>query len=82
MTTHRIFDPTFKVLYNSYYNTVGDKHPRPERGLLSRPSLDEVRAYRTHVDTAMIALLGDPIIGAAVQQLLALGVNHEQQHRN
>ena len=78
---YRIFDPAFKVLYNSYYNTVGDKHPRPERGLLSRPSLDEVRAYRTHVDTAMNALLGDPIIGAAVQQLLALGVNHEQQHQ-
>ena len=78
---YRAFDPAFKVLYNSYYNTVGDKHPRPERGLLSRPSLDEVRAYRTHVDTAMVALLGDPIIGAAVQQLLALGINHEQQHQ-
>lgn len=78
---YRVFDPAFKVLFNSYYNTVGDKHPRPERGLLSRPSLDAVRAYRTHVDTAMVALLGDPIIGAAVQQLLALGINHEQQHQ-
>ncbi len=78
---YRAFDPAFKVLYNSYYNTVGDKHPRPERGLLSRPSLDAVRGYRAHVDDAMAALLADPVVGAGVQQLLALGLNHEQQHQ-
>ena len=43
---YRPFDPRFRVLFNSYYNAVGDRHPRPERGLLSRPSLDDVRAYR------------------------------------
>jgi len=46
------------VLFQLYYNAVGDRHPRPERGMLSRPGLDEILAYRHHVDTAMLALLG------------------------
>src|SRR5262245_22924076 len=46
---YRQFDPAYRVLFNSYYNAVGDKHPRPERGLLSRPGFDEVMAYRAHV---------------------------------
>ena len=78
---YRVFDPAFKVLFNSYYNTVGAKHPRPERGLLSRPSLDRVLAYRAHVDAAMQALLADEMRAASVQQLLTLGINHEQQHQ-
>ena len=75
------FDPAFKVLFNSYYNGVGDKHPRPERGLLSRPSLERVMAYRAHVDAAMAALLQDELRAASVQQLVTLGINHEQQHQ-
>ena len=75
------FDPAFKVLFNSYYNGVGDKHPRPERGLLSRPSLDRVHGYRAHVDVAMIAFLRDELRAASVQQLITLGFNHEQQHQ-
>ena len=54
---YRAFDSAYRVLFNSYYHTVGDKHPRPERGMLSRPSLQEVLAYRQHVDQAMLAVL-------------------------
>jgi len=52
------FHPDFRVLFNSYYNAVGDQHPRPDRGLLTRPSLDRVFEYRAHVDRSVLALLG------------------------
>ncbi len=75
----RPFNPAFRVLFNSYYNAVGDKHPRPQRGLLTRPGLDEVIAYRTDVDRRMLALLaGD---AAEFVELLELGLHHEQQHQ-
>jgi ergothioneine biosynthesis protein EgtB len=77
---YRPFDPQFRVLFNSYYNAVGDRHPRPERGLLSRPSLDEVRAYRAHVEHELAHLLArtdDPELAA----LIELGIHHEQQHQ-
>src|SRR5438552_17832738 len=51
---YAVFDPNFRVLFNSYYHGVGDRHPRPERGLLSRPDLTTVRAYRARVDHAMV----------------------------
>ena len=72
--------PQFRVLFNSYYVGVGERHPRPERGLLSRPSLEEVRAYRTHVDGRMLALLGTPAWRERAA-LIELGLNHEQQHQ-
>jgi ergothioneine biosynthesis protein EgtB len=75
------FDASFKVLFNSYYNAVGNKYPRPDRGLLSRPSLDRVLAYRAHVDAAMQRFLQDEIRAASAQQLITLGFNHEQQHQ-
>ena len=75
------FDRSFKVLFNSYYNTVGDKHPRPDRGLLSRPSLDRVLEYRAFVDAAMREFLADDVRAASVYQLITLGLNHEQQHQ-
>ena len=78
---YRPFDPAFKVLFNSYYNGVGDKHPRPERGLLSRPSLDTVLAYRAHVDDAMRACCDDAAQDASLAALIELGLNHEQQHQ-
>jgi len=77
---YKPFDPAFKVLFNSYYNGVGDKHPRPERGLLSRPSLADVLAYRDHVDAAMQAFLAGPL-APDVPSLVTLGLHHEQQHQ-
>lgn len=77
---YRLFHPSFRMLFNSYYNSVGDKHPRPSRGLLSRPSLQEVHAYRAHVDAAMAELL-DRDSDAAAAGLIELGINHEQQHQ-
>src|SRR5207248_8816418 len=74
-------DPTFRVLFNSYYNAVGTKHPRPRRGLLSRPSLDTVRGYRAHVDEGMARLLSDDARAGELAALIELGVNHEQQHQ-
>lgn len=81
---YRAFDPAYRVLFNSYYNAVGDKHPRPERGMLSRPGLEEVLAYRHHVDQAMLAVLFSPALAAlpvAVATLVELGLHHEQQHQ-
>jgi ergothioneine biosynthesis protein EgtB len=78
---YRPFDPAFRVLFNSYYNAVGEKHPRPERGLLSRPGLEEVLAYRRHVDEAMVGLLAEKRPPADVLELIELGLNHEQQHQ-
>ncbi|KQQ89118.1 ergothioneine biosynthesis protein EgtB [Massilia sp. Leaf139] len=76
----RPFHEAFRVLFNSYYNGVGAKHPRAQRGLLTRPALDEVRAYREDVDARMLRLLegeGD----AALSELVLLGLQHEQQHQ-
>jgi ergothioneine biosynthesis protein EgtB len=78
---YRLFDPAFRVLFNSYYNAVGEKHPRPERGMLSRPALPEVLAYRSHVDDAMLHLIGAAGLPADVAALIELGLNHEQQHQ-
>ncbi len=78
----RPFNPAFRVLFNSYYNAVGDKHPRAERGLISRPDLTEVLAYRAHVTARVAELLpaleaGDP----EFTRLMWLGCHHEQQHQ-
>ncbi|UTY60234.1 ergothioneine biosynthesis protein EgtB [Massilia sp. erpn] len=78
------FHPAFRMLFNSYYNGVGDKHPRPRRGLLTRPALSEVRAYRANVDQRMARLQGSVLDGAArdrLAMLLTLGLEHEQQHQ-
>src|SRR4051812_16341722 len=77
---YRLFDPHFRVLFNSYYHGVGDRHPRPERGLLSRPDLANVRAYRSHVDHAMRDVLAHDI-AADLAALIELGLQHEQQHQ-
>ena len=74
------FHPAFRVLFNSYYNGVGDKHPRPRRGLLTRPSLDEVRAYRHNVDGRIARLLAAGS-APALAGLVELGLQHEQQHQ-
>lgn len=77
------FDESFRVLFNSYYNLVGDQHPRPERGLISRPSLTEVLAYRAHVDghvRRLFAAKGGALDGV-LAETFAIGLNHEQQHQ-
>jgi len=78
---YRPFDPWYRGLFNSYYNAVGTQHPRPERGLLSRPSLDEVRSYRTHVESHLGPLVARADHDAGVASLLELGLQHEQQHQ-
>ncbi len=75
------FHPMFRVLFNSYYNGVGEKHPRPQRGLLTRPPLNEVRAYRHQVDERIAALLAQNDLTIELFALLETGVQHEQQHQ-
>ena len=74
------FHPAFGYLFNSYYEAVGARHPRPIRGLLTRPSLEEVRAYRGHVDASMQQLLAGRI-DESTSSLVELGLHHEQQHQ-
>jgi ergothioneine biosynthesis protein EgtB len=76
---HR-FDDEFAYLFNSYYEAVGDRHPRAERGLLSRPGADEVGRYRRHVDAGLARLL-DRGVDDDVARLVELGLHHEQQHQ-
>jgi len=73
------FYENWGFLFNSYYEAEGPRHARPKRGMLSRPSLDEVRAYRAHVDEALESAL--PGLPSAALQLVELGINHEQQHQ-
>ncbi|MCY4272852.1 MAG: ergothioneine biosynthesis protein EgtB [bacterium] len=77
---YREHHPAFGFLFNSYYEAVGERHPRPERGNLSRPSCEEVAAYRACVDQAMEKLLARPCDDATAA-LVALGLHHEQQHQ-
>ncbi len=75
------FDAAFRVLFNSYYNGVGARHPRPQRGLLTRPGMREVRAYRANVDARMMRLLAAQPGDADLSALVELGLQHEQQHQ-
>lgn len=76
---YRPFDDRFAYLFNSYYDGEGERHPRPKRGLLSRPSLDRVREWRSRVDEALDAALESLPVEAL--DLIELGINHEQQHQ-
>jgi ergothioneine biosynthesis protein EgtB len=78
---YRLFDDSFNYLFNSYYEQVGDRHPRPERGLLTRPALQQVRAWRNHVDEAMQALITARGEEPGIAALAVLGLHHEQQHQ-
>ena len=75
------FHPAFRVLFNSYYNAIGDRHPRPQRGMLTRPSLVDVRAYREDVDDRLRRVIGMRTGDKALQALVVLGLHHEQQHQ-
>jgi ergothioneine biosynthesis protein EgtB len=80
---YRHYHPDFVRLFNSYYEQVGEYHPRPKRGLLSRPTVKEVYAYRAYVDQAMLALLDQETspLSAQIEHLTRIGLNHEQQHQ-
>jgi ergothioneine biosynthesis protein EgtB len=73
----------YVYLFNSYYNAVGPQYARPQRGLVTRPTVADVAAYRAHVDTHMTALLGGDAAmhGQVAPEVLELGLNHEEQHQ-
>tara|TARA_R110000782_G_scaffold12913_5_gene38264 strand:- start:7279 stop:9654 length:2376 start_codon:yes stop_codon:yes gene_type:complete len=79
----RAFNPAFRVLFNSYYQQVGERHPRPRRGVLTRPGLGEVMAYRDTVDDRVRSLLRSAPARdrASFAPLIELGLQHEQQHQ-
>src|SRR5690348_6699059 len=80
---YRVFDPAYNHLFNSYYEAMGPRHPRPARGLLSRPGVAEIARYRAHVTAAMERLIAtaDTAAFAAFAPLIDLGVAHEEQHQ-
>ncbi len=81
---YRVFDERFHFLFNSYYEAEGPRQPRPERGLITRPGLAEVKAYRQHVDEATLKLLKDASGGNSWTRIVALldmGCHHEEQHQ-
>ena len=75
------FNAAFRVLFNSYYQGIGERHPRAQRGLITRPTLAEVKAYRAQVDARMLALLAARQGDAEIEALVTLGLHHEQQHQ-
>ena len=77
---YRTFDPSYSFLFNSYYEALGSRQPRPLRGLITRPTLEEILAYRAHVDAEMEKFWLLPP-SARVMELVELGCHHEQQHQ-
>jgi len=80
MPGYEVFHPKFGYLFNSYYEAVGQRHPRPQRGLLSRPTVEEVYRYRAYVDEGMRSLLSTTL-SPDLRDLITLGLHHEQQHQ-
>jgi ergothioneine biosynthesis protein EgtB len=79
---YRVFDETFNYCFNSYYESQGERQPRPKRGLLTRPTADRVLAYRAHVDEALEKLLSrQGAFDGEIARLIEVGINHEQQHQ-
>lgn len=79
MPGYRTFNENWPFLFNSYYEAEGPRHARPRRGLLTRPSLEQVLDYRAYVDSALLQAM--PLLGEAGAVLLELGLHHEQQHQ-
>ena len=77
------FNGSFRVLFNSYYNGIGNKYPRPQRGLISRPSLQEVLDYRAQIDERVLGLMSRVAEADRIEMapLITLGLQHEQQHQ-
>jgi ergothioneine biosynthesis protein EgtB len=82
-TAYRAFDDAFHYLFNSYYEAEGPRHPRPQRGMLSRPGCADIAAYRGHVEAAMAKLVesASEEAWAEIAPLIDLGLHHEQQHQ-
>jgi ergothioneine biosynthesis protein EgtB len=80
---YHVFDPQYLYLFNSYYEALGPRHPRPQRGLLTRPALADIHAYRQHVNGAMLQFLAsaDATGWQAAASLIELGLQHEEQHQ-
>jgi len=76
---YRVFDPAYEYLFNSYYEAVGPRHPRPQRGMITRPGVEEIAAYRRHVTQATARMIDGGANAAA--DLIELGLHHEQQHQ-
>lgn len=76
-----VYDDTYRYLFNSYYEAVGERHPRPDRGLVTRPGVDDITRYREYVDTSMEDVLRRGALDDEALDLLELGFNHEQQHQ-
>jgi len=80
---YRRFDDQFQYCFNSYYEQAGPRHPRPLRGMLTRPSVDEVCKYRNYVDEGLANLFAayGAELPTQIAELIELGINHEQQHQ-
>lgn len=76
---YRVFDAAYDYLFNSYYEAVGPRHPRPQRGIITRPGVEEVMAYRAHVTEAMARHLATQ--DSSDDALVELGLHHEEQHQ-
>jgi ergothioneine biosynthesis protein EgtB len=75
------YDPAYRVLFNSYYQGIGEQFPRAQRGFVSRPGLDDVKRYRADVDARMVRLMQERPDDASLRTLVTLGIHHEQQHQ-
>ncbi|HZZ96099.1 MAG TPA: ergothioneine biosynthesis protein EgtB [Jatrophihabitantaceae bacterium] len=75
------YDPSYRYLFNSYYEAVGPRHPRPQRGLVTRPGIADIARYREYVQDAVVRVLEAGRLDDAALDLVELGCNHEQQHQ-
>jgi ergothioneine biosynthesis protein EgtB len=78
---YRVFDERFSYLFNSYYVSAGPRQARPQRGLITRPNVSEVAAYRAHVDAAVENLIVSANDPTRLFPIIEIGLNHEQQHQ-
>jgi len=75
------FDPSFRVLFNSYYQGIGERHPRPQRGLITRPTLETVLRYRHQIDERLLNLMASKPVDRERDEVITIGLHHEQQHQ-
>ncbi len=78
---YHAYDPSYRFLFNSYYEAVGPRHPRPQRGLVTRPGITDIARYREYVQDAVVRALDAGRLDDRALELIELGCNHEQQHQ-